>query len=123
MSALISALDSALVDSLWQDLAIALLLSIVLTLLRNRPKAAYAATCLALLGMCTLPVVSGISAFHRARAATATVVLSRVLFVRAADPSLNWVASARHWLVTAWICGVLLFSVRAMLSQCFVMKL
>jgi TonB family protein len=120
MTALEQALRTALLDFVWQGVVVAFLLWMALFVMRRRSaNARYIASCLALITLFALPVL------------TVCVVYSRPIASRASGPFFStvpqtvaavWkgsVASTPDWLsslgslaIPAWALGVILFSLR-----------
>ena len=119
MTAITQALNSALLQFLWQGVLVAFVLWIALFLMRRRSAhARYAANCAALALMAILPAITAWTAYHRptstpdvSTAVTATAVAAAPA---PAPPALSdrWIAAVQTWLLPVWSFGVLLFSVR-----------
>jgi beta-lactamase regulating signal transducer with metallopeptidase domain len=112
------ALGGALADFVWQGAAIALGVRALLACMGRRPAhERYAVACLGLLVMAVLPVGS----FFRAVLAGGTSVTLAAAgggsLIGGTEVSLAtwggaWLEALRPWLLSAWLCGVLLLSLR-----------
>jgi beta-lactamase regulating signal transducer with metallopeptidase domain len=114
------ALGIALARFVWQGAAVALGVGALLACMGRRPaRERYAVACLGLLGMAVLPVASfraelasvasGVSPVTDAMgggALTWTPEVTLAAWVEA------WLWTLRPWLMSAWLCGVLLLSLR-----------
>ncbi|MGZ3457845.1 MAG: hypothetical protein ACXU86_04990 [Archangium sp.] len=118
------ALGGALVGFVWQGAAIALVVRALLACMGRRPaRERYALACVGLLGMAALPVGS----FWYALAGTASEVSTApvasgggMLMVTSEVALAGWVGvwleALRPWLLSAWMCGVLLLSLRTLFA-------
>src|SRR5436190_6751173 len=120
MSALTDALSNALVQSLWQDAVVAIVLYAVLAALRHRTaNARYVASAIAFGLMAVLPVVTALVFYPRGLPAT-TVFRAIVenppaitaIRIGAGFQQTAWIAELQRWAVPLWSGGVLLFSLR-----------
>src|SRR3954453_23819937 len=122
MNALASALTTALINFAWQGLLIACLLWITLFLLRNRSaNARYLASCLALLTMTIMPVITGwlsvTGGGNGPLHADLNPPLLRAIMHTPNVPlppesSVPWLLWIQQWTIPLWSLGVLLFSCR-----------
>jgi len=119
MTAIAQALSAALLDFVWQGLLAAFLLWTTLFVLRNRSaRARYAASCLVLAGMATLPVVTACLVYTRAApqapAAWVSAAPHTMLSAMpgAAGSYFDWAGWLAGWALPMWSLGVLLFSLR-----------
>jgi beta-lactamase regulating signal transducer with metallopeptidase domain len=115
MTALISALDSALLNFVWQGIVVAMLLWITLAALRRRSaNARYVASCAALSLLAVVPVVTGCMAYTRPVAADAApfTIAAVAAMVGPIQTRVDWVAAAEGWMLPIWACVVLLLSIR-----------
>lgn len=115
MTVLLGALDSALLDFVWQGVVAAALLWIALAALRGRSaNARYGASCAALGLLAVAPVVTAWVAYSRLTPAENAPL--KIVTVAAAllplNAPLDWIAVARAWMLPVWACGVLLLSIR-----------
>jgi beta-lactamase regulating signal transducer with metallopeptidase domain len=115
MTALLSALDSALLNFVWQGVVVAMLLWITLAALRRRAaNARYVASCAALGLLTVLPVVTACVAYTgpvEADAASFTIAAVAAM-VAPIQTRVDWVAVAEGWMLPIWACGVLWLSIR-----------
>jgi TonB family protein len=116
------ALEVSLTGFVWQGAAIALAVRALLVLMERRPaRERYALACLGLLVMALLPVrtfwsvladsaplASMAPAAWESGALTGTTGLSLAAWVGV------WWETLRPWLLSAWLCGVLLLSLRTL---------
>jgi beta-lactamase regulating signal transducer with metallopeptidase domain len=120
MTAITSALSSALLHFLWQGVAIGFLLSIELFLLRRRTAhVRYLACCTALAFMAILPAVTAWTLYQpttpaiTAGIATVTVAgHTATTHTNQPDFTAVWISTLQTWAVPVWSLGVLLFSIR-----------
>jgi len=120
MTAMAQALSVALLDFVWQGLAAAFLLWIVLYVLKDRSaRARYAASCLTLAAMALMPVVTAFLAYHAPAGARGVTGLAtaaaHAVRVAAAPPGAAPFGSAawlEQWALPVWFAGVLVFSLR-----------
>src|SRR5580658_3430301 len=120
MTALLSALDAALLHFVWQGVAVAMLLWITLAALRKRSaNARYVASCAALGVLAVLPVVTVWSSYPSMAptdgAAFKSAPFGMVAIAASVLPApaqTNWIVAAQAWLLPLWACGVLLLSIR-----------
>jgi bla regulator protein blaR1 len=118
------ALEVALAGFVWQGAAIALGVRAVLACMGRRPaRARYAVACLGLLVMALLPVstfwsmlASAPSGVSAAPGALGESVLTGATGAALATWAGAWLEEARPWLLSAWLCGVLLLSLRTVLA-------
>lgn len=118
------ALGMALAGFVWQGAAIALGVRALLACMGRRPaRARYAVACLGLGVMALLPVVtfwsmlaSVPSGASPAPLAQGESVLTGVTEAALATWLGAWLEEARPWLLSAWLCGVLLLSLRTVLA-------
>lgn len=120
MTALESALTTALIDFAWQGVLIACVLWITLFLLRNQSASTrYVASCLALLAMAATPVVTAYLAYHPVTAGPPIPAMPISADVAAATQKATatpfWIEA---WVLPAWSLGVLLFSLRLIWGCC-----
>ncbi len=114
------ALGGALAGFVWQGATIALVVRTLLACMERRPaRERYALACLGLLAMAVLPMAS----FWSALASVASGVSPSSPLVGASvltgTPEVTfaawmgaWLETLRPWLLSAWLCGVLLLSLR-----------
>lgn len=119
MKALIPALDSALLNFVWQGVAVASLLWLTLAALRRTPaNARYLASCAALGVLALMPVVTAWSACARQTASGEAAVTfidvtaARIAAVPVYAGWAGWWTIVQAWLAPVWACGVLLLSIR-----------
>lgn len=127
MTALSTALTTALLHSLWQCAAVAVLLRVWLAALSGRAaQTRYLACCAGLAAMTALPIATAIAAFdatpsHEVSAAAVEAVLSDVATQvtasvatppRPPEGPRAWLDQVQPWILPAWIIGVLAFSIR-----------
>lgn len=118
------ALGMALAGFVWQGAAIALGVRALLACMGRRPaRARYAVACLGLLVMALLPVAtfwsmlaSAPSGASPAPVAPGESVLTGVTEAALATWVGAWLEEARPWLLSAWVCGVLVLSLRTVLA-------
>jgi beta-lactamase regulating signal transducer with metallopeptidase domain len=119
------ALGVALAGFVWQGTAIALVVRALLACMGRRPaaRARYAVACLGLLGMALLPVVTFWSVLASAPSGVSPApdALGESVFTGATEAALvtwvgAWLEEARPWLLSAWLCGVLVLSLRTVLA-------
>jgi len=121
MTAITQTLSSALLQFIWQGTLVGCMLWVTLFLLRNRSaNARYLASCLALVILAAIPVVT------TSEALTLEVSLVESVAARASKgwvagstvtaSSTSWFVWAQRWALTAWSIGVLLFSLRIVWS-------
>jgi beta-lactamase regulating signal transducer with metallopeptidase domain len=109
-------------------LAVAFLLWVALSILRNSPaRLRYDVSCVALAFMATLPFVTG-WIVYRAAGVTATLEgagkIPSVSAILPATPlSPSWMASLETWTLPVWSFGVLIFAVRLVWSARHVSRL
>jgi beta-lactamase regulating signal transducer with metallopeptidase domain len=125
MTALGQALSEALIDFVWQGLAIAAVLWIVLMALRNASaQSRYIASCIALAALAASPGVTAWAVYARPVAVSAEFrgVVSRVAVAagRSVGPGSG---SFELWVLRIWALGVLAFSLRLVWSSRHVYKL
>jgi beta-lactamase regulating signal transducer with metallopeptidase domain len=122
MTALAMALNSALLQLVWQGLVVAFLLWMVLAALRRKSASArYLVSCAALAVLTVLPIVTACLAYQRpfvvpANAATNAVrtgaAFVTVVFASPISSPTNWLALIQAWMLPAWACGVAFLSMR-----------
>jgi uncharacterized protein (TIGR03435 family) len=128
MAALTQALSIALVDFAWQGVLIGLLLWLALVALRNRSaNARYAVSCLALLGLAALPILTvatlwtvstDASIETRVAAGAAPRVIESMpqtmlqIWMVPEHTRIAWLDQVQLWALPIWSIGVLLFSIR-----------
>lgn len=131
--ALVSALGWALIDFLWQGLAVGSTVAIALMLLRNaRPQARYAVACAALALCAALPIFGVIRALQT-DAAVAVPLLGSVASAAPAPvadvfaaPLDSWRSSLQlrlPWIVALWSLGAALLALRMALGMAWVGRL
>jgi TonB family protein len=114
------ALGLALGRFVWQGAAIALGVGALSSCMGRRPaRERYAVACLGLLVMAVLPVASFVSALAEGASAASPVstLQGEGAFTGAPELTLAawvhaWLGTLRPWLLSAWVCGVLLLSLR-----------
>lgn len=119
MTGLAQAISSALLDFIWQGVAVAFLLWVALALLRRRSaNVRYAACGAAMAVLVLLPVVTCALRYQGAAAAPA---LPRQIFffvpaggsaALTSHTSHSWITLAQAWALPVWSMGVLFFSLR-----------
>jgi uncharacterized protein (TIGR03435 family) len=128
MTALAQALSTALVDLVWQGLLVGLLLWLALAALRNRSaNARYAVSCVALLALAVLPMITiaalldasggaplGLPTSPASPAPPALAMPQTMLqiWMMPATPRMAWLDQVQLWALPIWSIGVLLFSIR-----------
>jgi TonB family protein len=120
MTALEQALRTALLDFVWQGVAIAFLLWTALFVMRKRSaNTRYFASCLALITLAALPVITVCAVYTQPVASHATErFLATVpqtvaaVWTGSTASTSNWLASLSSWAIPVWALGVILFSVR-----------
>lgn len=120
MTALEQALRTALLDFVWQGVVVAFLLWMALLVMRKRSaNARYIASCLALITLLALPVVTVCLVYRLPVASRASerffaTVPQTVAAVwnGSAAHTQTWLASLGAWAIPAWAFGVVLFSLR-----------
>ncbi|MGA7239870.1 MAG: hypothetical protein WBY44_29590, partial [Bryobacteraceae bacterium] len=125
MTAISQALSAALLHFIWQGIAVAFLLWVMLLLLRNRPPAArYAASCAALALMAALPAATIWILYERPVSLSASLafVVPPAAHAISAPPG-EWLALVRQWIVPLWTLGVALFAIRLGLAWRHVTRL
>jgi beta-lactamase regulating signal transducer with metallopeptidase domain len=114
------ALGEALGAFLWQGAAVALAVGALLACMKRRPaRERYALACLGLLGMTVLPVGSFWVALAGAASEAPRVLAAAPAEVLEAAPATGAalrLEALRPWLLSAWLCGVLLLSLRTVLA-------
>jgi TonB family protein len=120
MTALEQAFRTALLDFVWQGVAVAFLLWTALFVMRKRSaNARYFASCLALITLAALPVITACAVYMQPVASNATErFLATVpqtvaaVWTGPAASTPNWLASLSSWAIPVWALGVILFSLR-----------
>jgi uncharacterized protein (TIGR03435 family) len=127
MTPVTQAIGAALVDFLWQGVLVGAMLWIILLWLRDRPATErYVASCLALLVLCLLPVLTVLalltadvhmdaaSTTTAASAATPVLVPQTLLQIWMVPdaPRQPWLDMIEGWALPIWTAGVLLLSLR-----------
>jgi beta-lactamase regulating signal transducer with metallopeptidase domain len=111
------ALGSALIGFLWQGVAVALAVGAILACMGRRPsRERYAVACLGLLVMALLPVGSFWSALRGAASGASPAPAEGNVAVTGTPGAATWLEALHPWLLSAWLCGVLLFSLRTVLA-------
>ncbi|WP_309892083.1 M56 family metallopeptidase [Archangium sp.] len=118
------AMGGALAGFVWQGVVIALAVRALLACMGRRPaRERYALACLGLLGMAVLPVASFWSALAGAASgvSTSSAPLGGDALAGTPEVALGawiaaWLETHRPWLMSAWLCGVLLLSLRTVLA-------
>ena len=129
MSALTVALSAALLHFIWQGAIVGLLLWAVLGALRRRSaNARYAASSVALAMLVSLPVITTVALYQRARPAdvrdagaaprpaAAEPTPPVAVAVSADSPRISWLVGVQDWALPMWSMGVLLCSARLVLG-------
>lgn len=114
------ALGIALARFVWQGAAVALGVGAILACMGRRPaRERYAVACLGLLVMAVLPVTSFVSELASVASGVSPVpaVLGEGALTWTPEPPLaawvkGWLWTLHPWLMTAWVYGVLLLSLR-----------
>jgi len=109
------ALGGALAGFVWQGAAIALAVQALLACMGRRPaRERYALACAGLLMMVLLPVISFGTALAAPVSQGPRFLGDEVLLmnVSLATRTSAWLVVLRPWLMSAWLCGVLLLSLR-----------
>ena len=125
MTALEQALRTALLHFVWQGVLVAFVLWIALFLMRRRSaNARYLVSCLALLALMALPVITAAMVYTQpsAQQRSARLLANVPRAVAAAWTGsvatsgtwmeTNWLATMGGWMLPAWALGVILFSIR-----------
>ena len=124
MQPVTQALGVALARFVWQGAAVALGVGALLSCMGRRPaRERYGLACLGLLVMAVLPVASFVSelAGVASGASTVSTAMGDGVFTGAPEATLaawvkGWLWTLRPWLMSAWMCGVLLLSLRTVLA-------
>jgi TonB family protein len=114
------ALAVALAQFLWQGTAIALAVAALMSCMGRRPaRERYALACLGLLAMVVLPVATFRSelAGGASGGSAVSTAMGDGAFTGAPEATLSawlkaWLGTLSPWLMSAWLCGVLLLSLR-----------
>ncbi len=125
MTAIGQALSVALIHFVWQGLAVAAVLWIVLIALRNASaNSRYVASCVALAALAAAPAITAWTVYSRPVAIVAGFggVVSRVAIAASGGISKGSGAS-ELWVLRIWAVGVLVFSLRLVWSSRHVYKL
>ena len=125
MTPLGQALSVALIQFVWQGLAVAAVLWIVLSALRNRSaQSRYLASCIALAALAAVPVITAWTVYARPMAIAAGFrgAVSRVALVAGGGVA-QGSGSFEPWVLRVWALGVLVFSLRLVWSSRYVYKL
>ncbi len=120
MTALEQALRTALLHFVWQGVVVAFLLWMALFLMRKRSaNARYIASCLALIALVALPVVTAYVVYSQptspsssAQFAAAPPETAVSVWTRSEPASFTWLELLEKWSVPLWSLGVVLFSLR-----------
>jgi len=115
MTALAQALSAALLDFVWQGLAVGIVLALALWLLRKRAAhSRYLASCVTLAVLAALPAWTAWNLYQRpARVAGTAILLAAAQTAAAVAPvPVSWIARAEAWTLPVWSLGVLLLSLR-----------
>ena len=120
MTALEQALRTALLDFVWQGVVVAFVLWMALFLMRKRSaNARYIASCLALVTLAALPILtvclvySQPVASHASERLFATVPQTvAAVWTGSVVSNANWLPSLGSWAIPVWALGVTLFSLR-----------
>jgi TonB family protein len=120
MIALEQALRTALLHFVWQGVVVAFLLWMALFLMRKRSAGArYIASCLALMTLVALPVLTvclvytqPIASRTSGRFFAAVPQTVAAVWTGSVASTPSWLASLGSWAIPAWAFGVILFSLR-----------
>lgn len=119
MMALEQALRTALLHFVWQGALVALLLWMALLVMRKRSaNARYLASCLALIVLVALPVITAGVAYnvpvatHATSPALATPSTGAWAWANPDRSATTWLELLQKWALPAWLLGVALFSLR-----------
>jgi len=121
MTALEHALLTALLDFVWQGVAVAFLLWMTLFVMRRRSaNARYLASCLGLITLAALPVITLCAVYtqpvgsHVGEPLLASVphAIAAAAWTGSAASTTNWLTSLSSWAIPVWALGVILFSLR-----------
>jgi TonB family protein len=120
MTALEQALRTALLHFVWQGVVVAFLLWMALFVMRKRSaNARYIASCLALITLVALPVLTVCTVYTQPVASRASERLFATVpqtvaavWTGSVASTPNWLASIGSWAIPAWALGVILFSLR-----------
>lgn len=114
---------AALAGFLWQGSAVALVVGALLAALKRRPaRERYAVACLGLLTMAVLPVAScwaalaGAPSTPTAGMMTVAGGVEELILVQGGAAPARWLERLQPWLMSAWLAGVLLLSLRTVLG-------
>jgi len=131
MTAFIHAISVALLHFVWQGLAIALLLRLVLAAMRdNSPRLRYTVCCIALAVMSVLPLITAVVAYQATELAprdTIPFTNSLESASRSAYAAFSlfphWRTVLETWALPVWCVGVLIFAIRLLYSSGHIAKL
>src|SRR5260370_35729986 len=117
MTSILQAVNAALIDFVWQGLAAALLLAILLVLLRNRSaNLRYVVSCIALAGLAVAPILTAILYWQRHSVAAAASQpdalpqLANGIVTLSGPAATNWPPAGSTWMWPVWAAGVLLLA-------------
>jgi TonB family protein len=126
MTTVMQAVSAALIDFVWQGMAVALLLWIALMLFRRRSaNVRYVASCAALAALAVAPLVTGVIHYNRLKpvvTASASTVVSPVVTTmlsvsgEGASRFQAVLRAMQPWALPLWAAGVLAFSLRLVWS-------
>jgi beta-lactamase regulating signal transducer with metallopeptidase domain len=125
MTAIGQALSAALIHFVWQGLAVAGVLWMVLLLLRkSSAHSRYVASCAALAALAATPVITAWAVYARPAAVAAGFrgLVSRVAVAAGSGVAPRW-GSFELWVLRLWAVGVLVFSLRLVWSSRHVYQL
>ena len=120
MTPLAQAISAALLQFVWQGVALAIVWQMAMFALRKHsPSLRYAVSCAAMAAMAVLPVMTGLSMYdpsgahdsHSFGRAALTITIRALRSGRTAAPS-AWVSTLQPWILRVWIAGVLFLSLR-----------
>jgi beta-lactamase regulating signal transducer with metallopeptidase domain len=131
MTAIAQAISAALLHFVWQGLAMAFLLWVLLAILGRSPaRLRYAVSCAALAAVSALPfitacVVYQASGARNPRTELATSIASSAGPAAFSDPGFltHWLAAVEAWALPVWVAGVLIFAIRLIWSSRHITKL
>jgi hypothetical protein len=124
MTLILQAVNAALIDFVWQGLAVAFLLAMLLVLLRKRSaNLRYVVSCVALAVLAVAPILTAILYWRRHAVAAAVGAqsdalpqLTTVILAVSGPAATNWLRAWATWMLPVWAAGVLALSIRMVWS-------
>lgn len=129
MTAIAHAITVALLDFVWEGLAVAFLLWLALAILRNSaPRLRYGVSCAALAIMMALPLLTACIVYRAPSSAGAPpgqlgALPSASIILPDASRALSWIGALEKWTLPVWSVGVLIFALRLFWSSRHVSRL